>query len=147
MMPEDEYLRRLGRAVYAVAYLEWLVFEVIRLLNPAIGLADLAKLPGGQIVKHLRKAAANCIDPETKAELSQLCHEFGLLYRDRNDIVHARPATTGTGEQRLYRWAPGAEKQAGFIDDARLDVLVDGSLNLARKLDSIRLRLRRPIKP
>jgi hypothetical protein len=58
MYPEDTYLMQPGRAVYANNYLEWLIIEVIQLLDATATMADLAAMAGGQIVKSLDSAIA-----------------------------------------------------------------------------------------
>jgi hypothetical protein len=54
---------------------------------------------------------------------------------DRNDMLHARPATADDGNQRLYRWTKDRQL---LIDPAWLERTIDYLSALSRSLEAVR---------
>ncbi|MFD0143921.1 MULTISPECIES: hypothetical protein [unclassified Streptomyces] len=120
MLAEDDYLLRVGRLSYLVTYLEWQVLgdlphipslpaelEVRKLVGMTTGrLAQTFKSP--KILQHIADAA-------TVNWLRRAGELLEATARDRNAVLHARPATIG-GKQTLYRWHPEGNQE--FAVDA-----------------------------
>lgn len=142
MMPEDAYLAAVGRAVYTVAYVEWLAIEVVTRLDQRRTLEELASRGTGAIAKALHRSGRRAATTQLQREIEECAVEFDRIADRRNDVVHARPATAADGSQRLVRWAPRARRAAsGFIDEDRLERLVTDALELNRRLNTIRNEL------
>jgi hypothetical protein len=120
-VPDDEYLRLLGRASYTWSYTEWAMLYIITWLTQD----DLARHAGktaGRIVNVFNEALDSATPP---AGIGRHVWERARSTRDdleiathrRNDILHARPATAPGERQRLNRWAPGKPHvTGGFIE-------------------------------
>lgn len=75
-LPHDpEYTALLGTAVYAFAYMEWRVLEILRRLDPASGHEVAAKLTSGLVASRLRSALSS-IPP---AEERNIAERFAQL--------------------------------------------------------------------
>ncbi|WP_199910693.1 hypothetical protein [Loktanella sp. Alg231-35] len=101
--PQDAlYFQSLGLAVVAFARLEWMVVWCSEKLSPGyIKTIKSKKKTAGRVAKDAR-----CIFEQ--AEPSVLRHallkggdEFSALVIRRNHLLHANPATTEDGDQRL----------------------------------------------
>lgn len=139
--PDDTYLTLLGKAAYAVSYLEWTALGDLSGLPGLPSELSLAKLAGKttrQIADTFDRHATKVGDPASRHFVQAAATELRGISARRNDILHARPATIG-GEQRLYRWMPN---KAEVIDlDMLRDFidLVDGAL---ARLGQMRVRQR-----
>ncbi len=108
-IPHDpEYVARLGAAVYAFAYTEWLIFELVRRADPRVTRADLVAMRTGEVAPALRRGLAAC------QIASDIPDRWAAVVRARHDIIHAHPATDQIHAQRLHRWLPG---RAEFVSD------------------------------
>ena len=97
----DEYLRALGRAAYNFAYLEWGIIWLTKTLQPSF-LQDASSKTAGQIAKCFSKAAERLDDTQSsKFRLRKLASDFAEIVDDRNSLMHGKPHTDQTGEQRL----------------------------------------------
>jgi hypothetical protein len=108
-IPADPiYLQALGRAFYNFVYLEEIVFHMIGRLHrkgyDAVGDLDTA----GQIAKTLGTSINRAELPiELRDRLSEFQEQFRLATKhERNDLLHSRPYSTPSGEQRLSRRNP-----------------------------------------
>jgi hypothetical protein len=143
-MPEETYLAALGRAVYSIAYTEWLVVEVAQSLDTSLTLDWLAGRTSGTIAAKFRAAvelSSLAADGALRAALESIADDWLEIIGPRNDVVHARPATAEDGAQRLFRWAPGVGAEARFIT---VDVLADLSaraLEIGARLAPLRGQL------
>ncbi len=96
---DDEYARSLGRALFVFAALEW---------NSA---HCCEKISAGYLNNLKRKTAGNISDdlihlvqthrPQVWALHGPACNEFKMLVVLRNRIIHGRPVTASSGDQRL----------------------------------------------
>lgn len=106
-LPDDEYLRLIGSAAYKVGYLEWIPLgDLTRLaehLPKGLTVAALAGKTTGQIASALTKASPSIADEPTRRYLAVAGELLAKASAARNDLLHARPATTDEG-QRLDRW-------------------------------------------
>jgi hypothetical protein len=111
-IPHDpDYIAHLGAAVYAFAYTEWLIFELVRRADGTTTHADLAVMRTGEVARALRRGLI------VRGLISDIPDRWEALVQARHDIVHAHPATDGKHGQRLNRWLPG---RAAFVSDDRL---------------------------
>ena len=93
----------LGRAVYQLNGLEWLVIEVARRLDPTTKIDVLAGMTSMRIAEQLSskvRHATGLMDDQI-SELQHLAAEYAQLPDIRNNVAHARPATTPNGRQRV----------------------------------------------
>jgi hypothetical protein len=143
MFPEDDYLARIGRALYANNYLEWLIIEVIGLLGSTKSTASLASMQGGNLLRALQQSIglSSIPDAALRQRLEDLARDYDLLIDERNDIAHARPATTPDDLPRLYRWAPKRTDNTAFISEVQLEGFVERALDLNRRFDEARQTL------
>jgi hypothetical protein len=134
--PHDpEYVARLGAAVYAFAYLEWLLIEILGLLDPSTTMHERTEGTSGRRALRLKEALDSAALP---AEVDQgIGDRFMALVAQRNDIIHAHPATDPQAAQRLYRWAPD-RGQVAFVSDETLTLFILAVEELNE--DALRLR-------
>lgn len=129
-LPDDEYLLRLGKVAYAVSYVEWTVLGDLYGLRdrlPAnLTVQHLAGKTTGSIAKALRDALPEIADPEVHEFIEASAEVLADLSTRRNQVLHARPATTEDGRQRLlrYRPLPDGLEEMFWIDDQFLDDLM-----------------------
>lgn len=137
--PHDpRYVTRLGAAVYAFAYLEWLLVDIIRLLDADITADWISRRTSGQLADKLVALIA-------KASLPDEAHpsigtRFEELVDERNLIVHAHPATVD-GQQRLTRWSP-QHGRFGAVTDDELDRFIRAAEQLNRDANTTRRHLK-----
>lgn len=137
MFPEASYLSALGKAVYSVAYTEWLVIDVARRLDEDIDLAAVSRCTMGPIAGRFTAAIEQSeIEPDVKRQLSAIAVEWSALVDPRNDVIHAHPATDEQDWTRLYRWHPEAE--ARFITDEELASVAEKAIDIAQRLAPLR---------
>jgi len=99
---DNEYVKALGLAVYAFARLEWQVVWCSEKINPgALRKITSEEMTAGAIAKHFANLVRNMPKSEAKADLAESAEEFASLVGKRNEIVHGKPCTAPTGEQRL----------------------------------------------
>ena len=135
-IPHDpEYVARLGAAVYAFAYTEWLMFELVRLADPTIPMSDLVARHAREVAPALRRGLGH------RGIASDIPDRWEAAVRARHDIVHAHPATDAVEGQRLYRWLPG---RAHFVSDERLTEFIADVEGLNSDADELRNALRIP---
>jgi hypothetical protein len=140
MLPDDGYLRALGKSTYCIAYTEWLVMEVVQRLDRSIDIAWLAPRTMGAIAnRFLTAVELASLEPDLAGELSLIASDWKDLVSPRNDVAHARPATDDEGRQRLFRWAPGVDIR--FITDDVLTDLATRALDIAGRLSPLREQL------
>jgi hypothetical protein len=133
-IPHDpEYVARLGAAVYAYAYTEWLIFEVVRLADPTLSIANLVTMHARDIASALRRGLG-------KRDIdSDIPDRWEAVVQARHDIVHAHPATDAVEGQRLYRWRP---ERAHFVSNERLTEFITEVEQLNSDADDLSIALR-----
>ncbi len=139
-LPDDEYLAAVGRTVYLLNGLEWLVIEVVRRLDPSTSIELLAGMTSYGIAEQLaaKVRGVSGLRPEQATELQRLAGAYAALPPVRNDATHARPATMPDGRQRLYRWAPTKTRFTGWIDEPALTDLCQRAAQLEGGFDAAR---------
>jgi hypothetical protein len=134
-LPHDpEYTALLGAAVYAFAYTEWMLMEILRSLEPDATHASLAELTSGQVAAQLRTA----IEKLPQEEGREIGKRFAALVERRNDMIHAHPATAADGAQRLSRWAPHKSRFA-LLSDAIVREFIADVEALSRDAQAVRV--------
>lgn len=136
--PGDEYLRRIGELAYAVSSLEWLMLGDLPHLDVAdhVSTVDLVGLTTGAIGKKLVDAAPKVSDPAVADFLRAGGDALIAVAKQRNSVLHARPATVDGG-QRLFRWT---RKPAEMfpITDQWLDDALGRIATLTREVHALR---------
>jgi hypothetical protein len=118
-MPQDpDYLEALGRAIYRWAMMEWAIIYLAEELHPEAGTVQhSATMTSDEVTKHFRSAlSATKISESTLADTREILYEYDTLVPQRNDIVHAHPATV-SGQQRLHRVRADGTRQVIELDD------------------------------
>ncbi len=121
--PDDAYLMLLGRAAYTWAYTEWSLLYIIKWATGE-DLSHLVGGTGGRIVRRFESVVDDLEAPDNLRDGARESARRLLALNDRrNDLLHARPATTpDTEEQRLNRWAPGNDAATpGFIEHTDIE--------------------------
>ncbi|MFI8192792.1 hypothetical protein ACIF8T_29155 [Streptomyces sp. NPDC085946] len=124
MLAEDDYLIRIGRYSYLVTYLEWQVLGDLPRIPGLPAELDLRKLIGmttGRLARTFKSEAVlnQVSDASTRDWLRRSGELLAITARDRNAVLHARPATLD-GKQVLYRWHPDGN-EIFAVDDAWLE--------------------------
>lgn len=146
-LPEDSHLTALGRTIYLLNGLEWMVIEIVQRLDPATKIGMLAGMTSHQIADQLRSKTKKqtTLSGEQVTHLAKLVDDYASLPDIRNSVVHARPATMQDGKQRLYRWAPGKRGAIYWVDEPLLAALSERATQLEREFDEVRTWL--PVLP
>lgn len=105
--PEDDYLRELGRLAYAVQYLEGGIYDLLQVLEISMpkGFDALEGRSTGQLA-HDFAGARVAPGPRAvaiQAWVDEMALQLGRIAPLRNGVLHARPATSPDGQQRLHR--------------------------------------------
>jgi hypothetical protein len=142
--PEDSYLQKIGRLVYGIASLEWLVLgELPRhqsLLPPQLGVGGLAGKTTGKIGSELTAAANDLEASPVQHFLAAAGEQLSAVATMRNHLLHARPATVEE-KQRLYRWRLNRGAQFPITDDWLQEQISDIERRV-RELDRLRMEAR-----
>lgn len=146
-VPEGDYLELLGRAAYTWSYTEWTMLYTIHWLTGE-DLAGHVGGTGGTIISTLVRALGveppEFITGSSWAQAGEGAQGLVAANARRNDILHARPATTAAGLQRLNRWAPDDPRAtAGFIESDDLVEFARVVEASARRLEPLFEELRR----
>lgn len=99
---KTEYVQALGLAAYTFASCEWQVAWSCERIQPG----SLQKITGneltaGRIAKLFIDLCRNMPKSKERNELQSISKEFARLVLVRNDILHGKPCTAPSGEQRL----------------------------------------------
>lgn len=114
MWPDDDYLIQIGRAVYAVTYMESMVInDLQRIDGLSPGLADeLSERTTGQIARRLEHEAEALPAGKGQDFLRLASAHLKAMAAKRNSLMHARPITADdSGTQRLHRGIRGLTRQ------------------------------------
>ena len=137
--PGPDYLSAIGELAFAVSTLEGLlIFDVPRLaraLPVTFTAASLAGATTTGIGQRFIDVAGKVTDPGVQrycAVGGQALREVGTI---RNDVLHARPATSPDGGQRLYRWIGDA---AFFLEDSWMERAIGDVTALAWSVAAVR---------
>jgi hypothetical protein len=95
------YAEAIGRAAYIFAYLEWNVVWCCEKIAPGY-IKKLKKKTAGKIGTDFLKFSETLADDKGRAAFVVAAEAFARLVLDRNNLLHAKPATAQGGEQRLF---------------------------------------------
>ena len=110
---DDPYLHAAGLALICFARLEWSVVWCCEKLQSGY-LETIQRKTAGVIANDIVDLTVAHVDPGISSNLSVPAAEFRTLVKRRNDLMHAKPGTASTGEQRLFR--EGTEWTIASID-------------------------------
>lgn len=115
--PEDEYTREIGRLVFAVGALEWLVLGALPRLAvpPALTVERLAGATTGQIAGVIEDNIHKVQDPDVVGFLAAGAAHLRVAAELRNGVLHARPASDENGKPVLYRWKPAGAPEIFLV--------------------------------
>jgi hypothetical protein len=104
-IPQDpDYFHSLGLAAVAFARLEWnAVWCCERLSQGYIQTIERDKKTAGRIARDLKSLFQRVQDATLQAKTLPLASKFIDLVDERNGLMHGKPGTSGTGDQRLFR--------------------------------------------
>lgn len=100
---DDEYLYRLGVALYGFASINSFMTELITHLDPQANRASLHCLTSGKVLDMFRATVKRWGGADLAAPAKRAADEFERLNTERSDFVHAYPITNPAGEQILHR--------------------------------------------
>jgi hypothetical protein len=97
-----EYAQALGVATYCFAACEWNVAWCCERINPGVlnKIMD-EELTAGKIGWRFKNLTRNMPPSQERIELEVLAADFLRLVELRNGILHGKPCTAPSGEQRL----------------------------------------------
>ena len=99
---KTEYVKALGLAAYAFASCEWQVAWSCERIRPgSLAKVTREELTAGRIAKLFIDLCRNIPKSKERSELQSIAQEFARLVLVRNDILHGKPCTAPSGEQRL----------------------------------------------
>jgi hypothetical protein len=99
---KTEYVQALGLAAYVFASCEWQVAWSCERIRPgSLGKITGDELTAGKIAKLFIDLCRNMPKSKERGELESIAQEFARLVSVRNDILHGKPCTAPSGEQRL----------------------------------------------
>ena len=121
------YLHATGLALICFARLEWSVVWCCEKLQSGY-LGTIQRKAAGEIANDFVEMTLAHADPDISSNLSLRANEFRNLVKRRNDLMHAKPGTASTGEQRLFR--EGTEWKIASLDAladefAALDITIN----------------------
>lgn len=97
-----DYAQALGVATYCFASCEWNVVWCCERISPgALGHIVDEELTAGRIGKKFKDLVRNMPASPERETLGELASEFLRLVEVRNAILHGKPCTAPSGEQRL----------------------------------------------
>jgi hypothetical protein len=104
---DDNYIFRLGTALYGFASINSFMCEIIAGLNPTHSHTTLQDMESAKILQIFRAELKNLISISKLSDIHEIMKNTADLFHDlhseRNDIMHAYPITGMTGEQILHR--------------------------------------------
>lgn len=136
---DDEYLYRLGVALYGFASVNSFMTEIITHLDPLADRVHLHGLVSGKVLDTFRRTVKQWSGDNIEEPAKQAADEFERLNTERSDFVHAYPITSPAGGQILHRRVDAKSKYFevtnDFLDDftGRLSI-VSGALYEIRRI-------------
>ncbi len=128
---DDEYLFRLGVALYGFASINSFMTEIITHLDPHADRTSLDSLMSGKVLDTFRATVKQWAGDDISEPAAQATAEFERLNTERSDFVHSYPITSPAGEQILHRRVDAKNKcfevTNAFLDDftSRLTLVSD----------------------
>ena len=102
--PESEYFHAIGLATVAFARLEWDAVWCCNRLEPCyINSIEPRRKTAGTIANDLVTLFSRVPDVRLASKISPFAVEFVDVVKERNGLMHGKPATAPNGDQRLFR--------------------------------------------
>jgi hypothetical protein len=102
--PDSEYFHAIGLATVAFARLEWDAVWCCNRLEPSyINSIEPRRKTAGIIANDLVKLFSQVSDVRFASRISPFAAEFVEVVKERNGLMHGKPATAPNGDQRLFR--------------------------------------------
>ena len=99
---DDAYISALGLATFAFARCEWQVVWCCEKLKPgAVAKISDDEMTAGTIARYFLNLVRNMPISVGRQELSKAADQFANLVIERNKIIHGKPCTSPSGQQRL----------------------------------------------
>lgn len=138
---DDDYLFRLGIALYGFASINSFMCEVIARIDPRYSHTTLQNKETGEILDIFRQTLKTLKAGERVPVIHQTMQDVADLFEhlntQRNDIIHTYPITNGDGEQILHRRKD--EKGKYFeVTNGFLDSFISRLHDVSTGLDVIR---------
>lgn len=125
---DDRYAHALGLASYAFACCEWQVVWCCEKIKPSsVNKIVADEMTAGTIGRYFANIVRNMPNSKGRYELANAAEEFLGLVEIRNRIVHGKPCTAPSGEQRLS--GDGIIEIADLEDAADAFAVCGGTLN------------------
>ncbi|MCX4714945.1 hypothetical protein OG818_03930 [Streptomyces virginiae] len=142
MLADDDYLLRIGRLSYLVTYLEWQVLGDLPHIPGLPAELEVRKLVGmttGHLARTFQSAQIlqQVADPAAQNWLRRSGELLESAARDRNSVLHARPATIA-GRQILNRWHPD-KNEVFVVDESWLDAAEQRLRDAVREVSASRV--------
>lgn len=99
----DDYLFRLGVALFGFASVNSFMTEIAAALNPLVSRTKLLDSGPGEVVTAFLSAVQLWRGPDISEPTKRAVEEFKRLNEQRTDFVHAYPITNASGDQILHR--------------------------------------------
>ena len=148
-LPDDDYLFRLGVALYGFSSINSFMTEIICLLDNEKSRTELVSdFTSGEILDLFRQTRKKLKSQHRLSEIRKIMQEtadlFGKLNTERTDFVHAYPITVKDKEQILHRRKDDKGKYFEvtneFLDDF-ISRLHDVSMKLYEIRDIVRSKI------
>lgn len=134
---DDDYLFRLGVALYGFASVSSFMTEIITHLDPVKDRSFLDGLTSGKVLDSFRSSAKRWAGADIAEPAHRAALEFERLNTERSDFVHASPITSPSRTQILHRSV--ASKGKYFeVDDDFLDDFIGRLASVSDTLYQIR---------
>lgn len=103
-LPEDDnYLFRLGVALYAFNSVNSFMTEIITHLDSEVNRTELDMLTSGKVLDRFRSVVKHWSGEDISDPARRAAGEFERLNTERSDFVHSYPITNASNEQILHR--------------------------------------------
>lgn len=134
-----DYASAIGLAVYCFARLEWHAIWCCERIDPG-SMIELEDRTAGQVADTLLHLVKGLGGSDEEQDLRAAAADFHALVGTRNNLVHAKPGISISGEQALYRHGDQwLLSELESVADAfarcstRLDKALQGLLNHGEK--------------
>ncbi|AIC46945.1 hypothetical protein [Rhodoluna lacicola] len=120
---DDQYLYRLGVALFGFSSVTNFMIEVTCYLDPTVSRTNLQERMSGEVLDAFRHSVKIGIKswPQLKTVGVQTADDYEKVNTERSDFVHAYPITSATGQQILHRRQDNKgkyfEASDGFLDN------------------------------
>lgn len=144
-LPEDGYLSLVGQMAYMTTSLEGLIIFDLNGLSTYLPIELTASALAGKTTRtigtFIQTHLESVTDPDVELYLANGANALIEVSEYRNDLLHARPATTEDGKTRLNRWTAGNPQnpqKAFWISSDWLVEKIERISQLQQELNDVR---------